>query len=294
MGFAAIGIGAGAEIQPSEDSENPFFSDWQSPHGIPDFGRIKDEHFFPAFEAGVEQLGSEIAAIRDNPDPPTFTNTVEALESAGALLDRVKNVFRNLGNTNASDFHNELDGKVTALLADRRVPVYLDETLYQRVKTVYEQKQLLGLDEQALRLLELKYRGFPDRESAWAQRTRIVSGPSTRASAELSSAFEQNLLAETKGFKLLVTEPQDLAGIPALSVESARAFAQAQGYPEGWLFGLNRSRFENFMSYSENRDLRRQMYQAYTRRAGSGSRDNREILLEIVRLRAERAESAGL
>jgi len=272
---------------------NPFFDDWRSPHDIPDFDRIRIEHFRPAFEAGIEQLGQDIAAIRDNPDPPTFANTVEALDTSGALLKRVQSVFRNLRNTNSSDAFDQLDREITELLSEQKDPVYTDEAIFRRVKTVYDQRDSLGLDQEAMRLLELKYRGF--------LRSGVSLGPEGKARVEeinarieqLDGQFSQNLLAATKGYTLFVSDRGDLQGLPPFSIGAARAFARARGHEQGWLFGLNRSRFEDFMAYASNRELRRQMFEAYTSRGLGGDHDNRAVLLEIVRLRAERAVLLG-
>jgi peptidyl-dipeptidase Dcp len=272
---------------------NPFFADWQSPHDIPDFDRIRIEHFRPAFEAGIEQLREDIAAIRDNPDPPTFANSVEVLDTSGALLKRVQSVFRNLQNTNSSDSLEQLESEIAELLRDRKESVYTDDAIFRRVEAVYGQRDSLGLDQEARRLLELKYQGF--------LRSGVNLDPAGKARleeidariAQLTSQFSQNLLAATKGYTLFVSDRRDLEGLPPFSVGAARAFARARGYEQGWLFGLNRSRFEDFMAYASNRELRRQVFEAYTSRGLGGDHDNRAILLEIVRLRAERAVLLG-
>lgn len=272
---------------------NPFFEDWRSPHGIPDFDRIRIEHFRPAFEAGIEQLRLDIAAIRDNPEAPTFANTIEALDTSGVLLKRVQSVFRNLQNTNSSESFDQLEDEIAELLRDRKEPVYTDEAIFRRVQTVYDQRDSLGLDQEAMRLLELKYRGF--------LRSGVNLSPAGKARleeinariAQLNNQFSQNLLAATKGYTLLVSDRGDLAGLPPFSIGAARAFARARGYEQGWLFGLNRSRFEDFMAYAGNRELRRQVFDAYTGRGLGGDHDNQAIVLEIVNLRAERAVLLG-
>ena len=280
------------QAEPATEA-NPFFDEWRSPHGIPDFDRIRIEHFRPAFEAGIEQLREDIAAIRDNPDPPTFANTVEALDTSGALLKRVQSVFRNLQNTNSSDAFDQLDREIAELLRDRKQPVYTDDAIFRRVKTVYDQRDSLGLDQEAMRLLELKYRGFLRSGVSLSREGKARLEEINARIEQLNGQFSQNLLAATKGYTLFVSDRGDLQGLPPFSIGAARAFARARGYQQGWLFGLNRSRFEDFMAYASNRELRRQVFEAYTSRGLGGDHDNRAVVLETARLRAERAALLG-
>ncbi len=139
---------------------NPFFDEWDTPYGIPPFDLIRDEHYKPAFERGIEELRSDVAAIRDNPEAPSFENTIEALELAGESLTRVADTFNNINNTDTNDYLQELDVEMTPRLTREWDAIYLDEKIFARVNTLYEQRESLGLDEQAMRLLELTHLDF--------------------------------------------------------------------------------------------------------------------------------------
>jgi len=139
---------------------NPFFSEWDTPYGIPPFAEIHNAHYKPAFERGIEQQRADIAAIRDNPEDSTFENTIEALELAGASLNVVKHVFNNITNTDTNDVLQELEVEISSILTRESDAIYLDDKIYTRVKAVYDARETLGLDEQAMRLVELKHRDF--------------------------------------------------------------------------------------------------------------------------------------
>jgi peptidyl-dipeptidase Dcp len=292
--------GLAAEPEPEQAvtvasaDENPFFSDWDTPFGIPPFADIRDEHYKPAFEAGIEELRTDIAAIRDNPEPPTFENTIEALELAGPLLNKVLNVFSNITNTDTNDALQELEVEIYPLLTGEQDAILLDEKIFARVNTVFEARESLDLDEQALRLIELKHRDFVRRGAALDDAAKSRMKEINARIAELNTVFGQNLLKETKSFELVITDPADLSGLPDSMVGSARVKAEAKEQPDAWIFGLDRGTYEGFMTFADNRELRRQMNRAYTARAGQGGdHDNRDILAETAQLRAERAQMLG-
>ena len=275
-------------------AENPFFEDWDTPYGIPPFDRIRDEHFKPAFDRGIDELRAEIAAIRDNPEPPTFENTVEALELAGGSLRRVSDTFGNITNTDTNDFLNELEVEINPILTRERDAIYLDEKIFGRVNSVFEQRAELGLDDQALRLLELTHLDFVRQGAALDVAGRDRMKEINARLSELMTVFGQNLLNETNAFELVVTDEADLAGLPDNMIGSARAKAAAKGKENAWVFGLDRGTFEGFMTFADNRELRKQMYAAYRARGGQGGdMDNRDELSEIAHLRAEAAQLLG-
>ncbi|MEE4219075.1 MAG: M3 family metallopeptidase [Xanthomonadales bacterium] len=273
--------------------ENPFFVEWDTPYGIPPFDTIGDDDYTPAFEKGIEQLHADIAAIRDNPEAPTFANTVEALETAGPLLTKVMNVFGNVSNTETNDALQELEVEFYPRLTGEQDAILMDGKIFDRVNTVYEARESLGLDDQEMRLVELTHRDFVRRGAMLDDETKTrVKEINARISA-LNTAFGQNLLKQTKSFELVVTDEADLSGLPASMIGSAKAKAESKG-KEGWVFGLDRGTYEGFMTFADNRDLRRQMNTAYRVRGAQGdSQDNRDILTEIAVLRAERAQLMG-
>jgi len=284
-----------APVEPQVAAEeNPFFEDWDTPYGIPPFDRIRDEHFKPAFERGIEELRAEVAAIRDNPEPPTFENTVEALELAGGSLSRVADTFGNITNTDTNDFLNELEVEINPILTRERDAIYLDEKIFARVNAVYEQRDMLGLDDQALRLLDLTHLDFVRQGAALDAAGRERMKEINARLSELMTVFGQNLLNETNAFELVVTDEADLAGLPDDMIGSARAKAEAKGKENVWVFGLDRGTFEGFMTFADNRELRKQMYAGYRARGGQGgAMDNRDELSEIAHLRAEAAQLLG-
>jgi peptidyl-dipeptidase Dcp len=284
---------AEAPVELPEAADNPFFVEWDTPYGIPPFDRIGDEHYKPAFEAGIEQLRTDVATIRDNPEPPTFENTVEALELAGGLLDKVYGVFGNITNTDTNDALQELEVEIYPRLTAEQDAILLDEKLYQRVRAVYDARESLGLDPEELRLVELTHRDFVRRGAALEDAAKARMKEINARLSELNTVFGQNLLKQTKSFELHVTDEADLAGLPDNMLGSARAKAEARG-KEGWVFGLDRGTYEGFMTFADNRDLRRQMNEAYRARGAQGdAEDNRDLATEIAKLRAERAQLMG-
>ena len=275
-------------------TDNPFFGQWDTPYGIPPFELIRDEHYAPAFDRGIEDLRAEIAVIRDNPEPPTFENTIEALELAGATLDKVAYVFNNITSTDTNDLLQELEVEISPRLTREEDAIYLDEVLFARVDAVYLQRETLGLDEQALRLVELTHLDFTRAGAALDADAKARMKEINARISELETAFAQNLLKETNAFELVVTDPDELAGLPADMIGSARLKAEGKGQPEAWIFGLDRGTYEGFMTYAANRDLRKQMYDAYRARGGQGgANDNRDALAEVAQLRAEAAQLLG-
>jgi peptidyl-dipeptidase Dcp len=274
--------------------DNPFFVEWDTPYGIPPFDQISNEHYKPAFELGIEELRADVAAIRDNPEPPAFENTIEALQLAGESLTKVRSVFGNITGTDTNDFLEELDVEISPVLTREQDAIYLDEKIFGRVNAVYEARETLGLDEQAMRLVELTHRDFVRQGAALDTTAKARMKDINARISELNTVFSQNLLKETKAFELVITDEADLSGLPANMVGSAGVKAESKGQPGAWIFGLDRGTYEGFMTYADNRELRGQMFAAYRARGGQGGdNDNRDVLGELAKLRAERAQLMG-
>ena len=273
--------------------ENPFFVEWDTPYGIPPFDDIEDGHYKPAFDKGIEQLKADIAAIRDNPEPPTFKNTVEALETAGLLITNVMNVFGNITNTETNDALQELEVEFYPQLTKVFDAVLMDAKIFERVDAVYQERETLGLDAQEMRLVELTHRDFVRRGAMLEDDTKARVKEINARISELNTVFGQNLLKQTKSFELIVTDEADLSGLPASMIGSAKAKAEAKG-KEGWMFGLDRGTYEGFMTFADNRELRKQLNAGYRNRGSNGDdQDNRDVLTEVAKLRAERAQLMG-
>lgn len=275
-------------VTAAELAGNPFLEDWTTPYGVPPFDRIEDGHFMPAFKHGVLELRKEVEAIASNPDAPTFDNTILALEKAGDALDKVVYPFSALTGTELNDALRELQREIWPMYSREIDRITLNDTLWQRVKAVYDQRDSLGLGEQEDRLLELTHRNFvragASLDSASKQQLKEINAEIS----ELTTTFGQNILAETKGFTIELTDEADTAGLS----EDFKATIWNDD-KEAWVLTLDRSVFETFMTQSENRELRKRMFDGYRLRATSGEYDNGPVLIRIAQLRAQRAELMG-
>lgn len=271
---------------------NPLLSEWETPFEMAPFDTVSDEDFAPAFEAALEEARGEIAAIADNPAPPTFANTVEALEVAGDRLDKVLSVFFTVAGADSNDRRQELQREFSPKLAAYSSEIYGNKALFQRIATLWDARESLGLTEEQERVLMLTHRGFrragAGLEGAADKRMREIRA----RLAELGTAFTQNLLKDEAGWYMELNEA-DLDGLPEFVVRSARAAGEEKG-AEGPVITLSRSLIVPFLQFSPRRDLREKAYEAWTSRgANGGETDNREIAAEVLKLREERAKLLG-
>ena len=267
-------------------NENPLLKDWDTPYGVPPFGLIGDDDYMPAVRQGIADLEVEIAAISDNEADPTFENTIVALDKAGGTLSKVMAVFGNITNTDTNDALSDLEAEIYPMVSQVRDSISFNEDLFERVKTVYNQRESLGLDEQDTRLIELTYRQFERAGATLSPETKAqVSDINTQISS-LTTQFGQNLLKSTKAFKLEITDEAELAGL-------SDDFKAAIKDGDTWVLTLDRSVYETFMTQSETRSLRKQMFDGYRLRASSGDNDNGPVAIKLAQLRAQRAELLG-
>ncbi len=271
---------------------NPLLSEWETPFEMAPFDTVSDEDFAPAFEAALEEARGEIAAIADNPAPPTFANTVEALEVAGDRLDKVLSVFFTVAGADSNDRRQELQREFSPKLAAYSSEIYGNKALFQRIATLWDARESLGLTEEQERVLMLTHRGFR-RAGAGLEGAADARMREIRARlAELGTAFTQNLLKDEAGWFMELNEA-DLDGLPEFVVRSARAAGEEKG-AEGPVITLSRSLIVPFLQFSPRRDLREKAYEAWTSRgANGGETDNREIAAEVLKLREERAKLLG-
>ena len=273
---------------------NPFAKEWDTPDQIPPFATIKDEHYLPAFDKGLADLAVEITAIAENSEEPSFANTIEALERGGKTLNKVANVFFNITNTDTNDTLNELEVAISPRLSKARDSVFLNDAIWQRVQTLYEARDTLDLETDQMRVLELYHRDFTRAGAALDATAKARMSEINAELSTLTTQFGQNLLAETKSFEMIVKDAKDLAGLSEPLIEAAKSKAEAKDIKGAWLFGLDRSVYETFMTTSENRELRQTLFDGYTNRAmKGGDNDNSDIILKIARLRAEAAALRG-
>lgn len=273
---------------------NPFFKEWNTPFGVPPFQEIKEEHFPPAFKRGIEEERREIEAIARNPEAPTFKNTIEALDATGDLLEKVEGVFSNLAGADTNDGLQQIQRETAPQLSTLRDDTVLNPQLFARVKKVWEQRDSLKLGAEQRRLLEETYKAFvrggANLGPVDQKRLRSIN---TELSV-LGVWFGNNLLKETNSYRLVIDRKEDLSGLPETAISAAADTAKAAGMPGKWVFTLQAPSIWPFLSYADNRELRRQILMAYINRCGTGNQyDNRHLLSRIAALRAERAKLLG-
>lgn len=275
-------------VTDAELAGNPFMEEWDTPYGVPPFSTIENGHYMPAFKKGVLELRDDIDAIVSNPEAPTFENTIVALELAGELLGDVASTFGNITGTDTDDELRALETKIYPMLTREFDAITMNPDLWQRVKTVYEQRDSLGLDEQDARLLELRHRSFIRAGAAFTPEVKEQIAEINAEMSAITTKFSQNLLLETKAFTLELKEDDEIAGLS--DDFKAAIWDEEKG---AWVVGLNRSSYETFMVQSENRDLREKLFNGYRLRASEGERDNGPLAIKIAQLRAKRAELMG-
>ncbi len=275
-------------------TDNPLLSAWDdTPFGVPPFDKIKDEHYRPAFAAAMAEHKAEIKAIINNPEAPTFANTIEALERSGASLGRIARVFFAVHGANTNDSLKAVAKDMAPRLSAHEDDITLNADLFKRVDAVYQQKDNLGLNPEQQRLLEETYKDFVrsgiNLDAEAQARLRAINSEL----ASLAQQFGENLLKETNATKVLVTNEEDLGDLPASLVAAAAKEAENNG-KEGWMFTLQRPSINPFLQYSPNRELRKQLFMGYAMRGDNGNEnDNNDILAKMAALRAERAHLKG-
>jgi peptidyl-dipeptidase Dcp len=285
--------GGKAMSDPSTDG-NPFFETWTTPFGVPPFDRIRDEHHGPAFEAGMEQKRREIRTIADDPAPPTFENTLAALDRSGALLQKVSLVFFSLQAADTNERLDQIAQEVAPRLSRLQDDILLDAKLFARIRTVHQERKSLPLDEEQRTLLEETYLDFTLGGAELAADKQAELRAVNERLATLKVQFGQNLRKENNAFELWLESEADLAGLPeAVRASGAKAAAE-RGQPDRWLFSLHKPSLIPFLQYSALRPLRERMFRAYVERGShAGPLDNREVLKEIVALRIRKAGLLG-
>lgn len=274
-------------------STNPLTETWSTPFEAPPFGTIAPGDFRPAFEAALAADRADIQAITANPDGPTFENTILALERAGRLLDRVSGVFFNLTGAHTSDALKAIERDMAPIMARHGNEIFLDDDLFRRIDTLAGAKASLGLDAEQERLLDRYHRMFRRRGAGLPQESRDRLAAIGERLAVLGTRFGQNVLADEQSYTLALGAEEDLAGLPDFLREAAAEAAEERGIA-GRVITLSRSSIEPFLQYSTRRDLREAAYRAWIARgAGGGETDNRAIVAETVKLRAERAALLG-
>lgn len=281
-----------AFIFTSCNMSNPLLETSTLPYGAPRFDLIQDSDYRPAFEQAIEEGKKEIDLIANNPDAPTFENTIIAMEYAGNAFSQVANIFYNVMEANTSDFLQQLAEEMTPLVNEYSMYVSLNEKLFQRVKAVWEQKEQLNLTNEEARLLEKSYKGFVRNGANLSAEDKIKFSEYSEKLALATLQFGKNNLAAQNAFKLQLTQEEELAGLPDY-VKNIAAETAAAKQMEGWVFDLSYPSYKAFMQYSTRRDLREKLYKAYNSKSVGGEFDNNSTVKEILDLRLKIAQILG-
>ena len=272
--------------------QNPLLTESPLPYGAPQFDKIQNSDYLPAFQEAFRQGKQEIDAIVANPDAPTFQNTIEALEYSGSLVNKVGAIFYNLLEADATDELQDIAEKVSPLQTEYSMYISLNDKLFERIKTVYNQRESLGLEPDQMKLLEDTYKSFERSGANLSPEDKKKYSEINEKLSLLTLQFQKNQLSSTNNFQMVLTDEADLAGLPGYIRDMAAQAAKDKGV-EGWLFDLSAPSYGGFIKFSDRRDLREKMYRAYNRRAFQDEWDNTETIRQIVDLRYQEAALLG-
>ena len=263
-------------------------------YSIPAFDQIKLEEYLPAFEAAAKEQKAEIDSIVNNSEAPTFENTLVALDRAGMTMDSISGIFFNVLEADGNDQMNEIAEKVYPMLSDLEAYTILNDGLFQRIKTVYEQRDTLGLDAEQMRLLTETYKSFVNNGANLPADKKARLTEINKELSLLSLKFGNNVVAETNAYQYFVKDEAELKGLPESAKAAAAEEAEAAGHKGEWLFTPKRTSFTPVLQYCENRNLRKELLMAYTTRGNhDNANDNKSVIVREMELRIERAKMFG-
>lgn len=274
--------------------DNPFFSEYTTPFGVPPFDKIKVEHYKPAFTKALEEHDQEIKTIVENSDAPTFENTILAFDNSGELLTKVMLAFSSESSINATDALQALEQEIYPILSKHSDDIRLNADLFAKIKTVYDQRDSLGLDKEQAKLLEKTYKSFARQGANLPKEAQEKLRVLNENISTLELTFNQNLLKETNAFHMVVDKKEDLAGLSESLIAAAAAQAEADSLPGKWVFTLHNPSIMPFLQYADNRELREKLFTAYLMRGNNNNEnDNKEIVKRLVTARLEKAKLLG-
>ncbi len=257
------------------------------------FSQIKNEDYLPAFQKGIALAKAEIDAIVNNSEKPTFENTIETLAFSGNTLDRISSIFFNLNSAETSDEMQKIAQEVSPLLSEFGNDVRLNTALFAKVKAVYEQKEALNLNPEQTTLLDKKYKSFSRNGANLSEDKKSKLREIDMQLSKSSLQFGENVLAETQAFQLHITNEKELSGLPEGTIEAAHLLAKSQN-KNGWIFTLDHPSYIPFLTYADNRELRKKMAIAFGSKGFQNNEfDNQDIVLKIAKLRFDRAQLLG-
>ncbi len=268
--------------------------EWKTPFGVPPFHEIQDDQFVPAFEEAMRRHRREIDEIADNPDEPTFDNTIEALERAGRALRTVSAVFFNLASADTNDVRQSIERTISPELSKHGMAIVTNPKLFQRIARLFEARSTLGLTGEQAQLLENYHKSFVREGARLDERGKARLTEIGARLSELYTSFAQNVLSDEKALHLVLEGEDDLKGLPDFVRQAAARAAEERGFPGKHVITVSRASIEPFLEFSERRDLREKIYKAYIARGKlPGATDNRGLIKEILALRAESARLLG-
>jgi peptidyl-dipeptidase Dcp len=279
--------------EPAVDKSNPFFNEYNTPFNIPPFEKIMAKHYMEAFEKGFTDGRKDIQAITGNSEEPSFENTIAALDKSGSLLTNVKNVFLCQASANTNDSLQDIEVEISPRLSAHEDEQRLNPELFKKIKYVWDNQAKFNLNPEQKYTLHNLYREFVRNGANLSPEDQVKLKAINQKLSVLTVTFDQNVLGENNLYRLVV-DKDGLAGLPESVIEPASEVAKAAGQDGKWAFTLQRPSIFPFLQYSENRELRHQIFNAYTNRGNNGNEfDNNKILAEIIALRAERAKLLG-
>ena len=289
-----LSIATAAALTIQAKDMNPFFDSARGIHGTFLFDNLKVEHYMPAFEAAMKSHSQEIDAIVNNPDAPSFANTIEALEASGNAMSEVAGVFFNLEYTEGTKEMMAISQEISPLLSKHQNDITLNEALFARIKAVYDQRESLDLNGEQLRLLRNTYRAFAKNGANLTSEGKAKYRQLSEALSQKTLTFGQNVLMDTNNYDMVLTDPAQLIGLPADYVEQCAERAKERGQEGHWLVNLQAPSYIPFMKYSEDRSLRERLYRSYSSRSFNDSEySNASLVTEIANLRLEIANLLG-
>ena len=293
--FSAL---TGAVSMHSQDKNktimNPFFETYTTPYQVPPFDLIKNEHFKPAILEGIKKQEAEINSIVSNKEKPTFDNTVLAMENSGKLLARVSTVFYNLNSANTNEEIQAIAKELAPKLSAHNDNIYLNDALFKRVKVVWDNQKNFKLNKEQAKILENLYKNFVRSGANLSEENKKRLREINSEMAVATLKYGQNILAETNSYELVISDKNDLSGLPNELIETAAADAKGKGKAGKWVFTLSNSSVMPFLQYSSNRKLRQEIWNAYQMRANNGNdKDNKSLAIKIANLRGEKARLLG-
>lgn len=274
--------------------DNPLVQDWNTPFGTPPFELIESKHYLPAFEEGIKQHSKEIEDIINNKEEANFENTIAAFDFSGQLLAKVSGIFFNMTAAKTDADIQVIEEKVGPIMSSHNDEVLMNNKLFERVKKVYDNKDKENLNQEQKALLEKTYKKFVRSGALLDNEKQSKLKEVNKEITALESKFVSNLLKETKSYELVVDKEEDLKGLPEWLITSAKETAKNNKKYGKWVFTLDNPSVFPFITYAENRDLRKEIFNARINRGNNGNEnDNKEIIKKIVNLRANKAELLG-